>query len=92
MLIWLSPWLMWVAMSGVLRDETQSFFHYPLAPQELGKELLSGWRQWGWQVIIIAILAATSSSTGARHLRSCNNKRLLVDIKRLQMNYVLMPN
>ena len=45
-LIWLSPWLMWVATSGVLRDEAQSFFHCPLAPQELGKELLSGRRRW----------------------------------------------
>ena len=41
----------------------------------------------GVEVIMVAILAATSSSTGARHLRSCNNKRLLVDVKRLQMNH-----
>ena len=86
MLIWLGPWLMWVATSSVLRDKVQSFLHCPLAPQELGKEFLSRRWRWGWQVIMVAILAATSSSTGARHLRSCNNKRLLVDAKRLQMN------
>ena len=92
MLIWLGPWLMWVAASSVLRDEAQSFLHCPLAPQELGKELLSRRWRWGWLVIMVAILAATSSSTGARHLRNCNNKRLLVDAKRLQMNCIIMPN
>ena len=68
MLIWLGPWLMWVAMSSVLRDKAQSYLHCPLATQELGKELLSRQRRWGWQVIMVAILAATSSSMGARHL------------------------
>ena len=31
-LIWLGPWLMWVATSSVLRDKAQSFLHCPLAP------------------------------------------------------------
>jgi hypothetical protein len=59
---------MWVATSSVLRDKAQSFFHCPLATQELGKEFLSRQQRWGWQVILVAILAATSSSMGARHL------------------------
>ena len=47
-LIWLRPLLLLAGMSHVLRDEAQGFLHSPLAPQELGKELISRWWWWRW--------------------------------------------
>ena len=45
-LVWLRPLLLWVSTSHVLRNEVQGFLYSPLAPQELGKELIS--RRWWW--------------------------------------------
>ena len=91
-LIWFRPLMLLAGMSSVLRNEAQCLFHGSLISQKLCEELIHRRWRWWWYITIIAPLASAYPSTRASHLQSCNNKWLLDDVKRLQMNCVIMPN